>query len=377
MKKCSNIEHKEINAISFCNECRIYMCNKCVNFHLQLFKNHHQVNIEKDKDEFIGICNIHQIELKYFCSNHNILCCSECIIKIQGKKNNQHENCKICYIEDIEKEKKNKLTSNIKDLEILSFNFQQTINEIKDIINKTGQKKEQIKYDIQKLFTNFRNYLNNKEDELLLNIDNKFDEFSFDLDIKKNTQLEKKIKVSLETGKKIEQNWEKYKLNSVINDCINIENNINYLNKLNQRVRELKSFDCNYNYEYEIIQFLENMKNLVNMPIKYKLFDTKIGFDEELVKSWLNNKNFKAELLFRKTRDGSTPKDFHNKCDNKGITLTIIETTKGYKFGGYAELPWNMLSGSPYDKSAFIFSFNNKKKYGQRYHSSPLIGKRT
>ena len=112
------------------------------------------------------------------------------------------------------KKKKNKLTSNIKDLEILSFNFQQTINEIKDIINKTGQKKEQIKYDIQKLFTNFRNYLNNKEDELLLNIDNKFDEFSFDLDIKKNTQLEKKIKVSLETGKKIEQNWEKYKLNS-------------------------------------------------------------------------------------------------------------------------------------------------------------------
>ena len=82
--------------------------------------------------------------------------------------------------------------------------------------------------------------------------------------------------------------------------------------------------------------------------------------------SWLNNRNFKSELLFRKTRDGSTPNDFHNKCDNKGITIVFIETTKGYKFGGYTELQWNLKSGHIKDNTTFVFSFDNKQKYTAR-----------
>ena len=30
-KKCSFIEHKEIDAINYCAECKRYMCNKCSN----------------------------------------------------------------------------------------------------------------------------------------------------------------------------------------------------------------------------------------------------------------------------------------------------------------------------------------------------------
>ena len=68
-------------------------------------------------------------------------------------------------------------------------------------------------------------------------------------------------------------------------------------------------------------------------------------------------------MLFRKTRDGSTPKDFHKKCDNKGITIIFIETVKGFKFGEYTELEWDKKSGYKEDNSTFIFSFDNKKKY--------------
>ena len=92
-------------------------------------------------------------------------------------------------------------------------------------------------------------------------------------------------------------------------------------------------------------------------------FDTKIKIDEKLIKSWLNNKEYKTELLYRKTRDGSTPNDFHNKCDNKGITIIFIETTKGYIFGGYTELAWDKSNTGKKDTSTFIFSFNNKQKY--------------
>ena len=94
-----------------------------------------------------------------------------------------------------------------------------------------------------------------------------------------------------------------------------------------------------------------------------KIFNSRIDLDEKLIKLWLNNREFTTELLYRKTSDGSKSEDFHKKCDNKGISITIVETTKGYIFGGYTELNWDSRSGSRTDNSTFIFSFNNKEKY--------------
>ena len=75
---------------------------------------------------------------------------------------------------------------------------------------------------------------------------------------------------------------------------------------------------------------------------------------------------------FRKSRDGSTTDDFHNKCDNKGNTITIIETTKGYIFGGYTELQWDKSNKFKKDKSTFIFSLNNKTKYLPRNNNDSI-----
>ena len=125
-------------------------------------------------------------------------------------------------------------------------------------------------------------------------------------------------------------------------------NSINY--KVNLIIKENK-----------IEHFSEEIKNIVSF--QKNLFDSLINFDQDLVKTWLNNKNFISELLFRKTRDGSMPDDFHNKCDNKGKTIIFIEATKEYKFGGYTELNWDISNKSKADNSIFIFSFDNRKKY--------------
>ena len=37
---CLFLDHKEITAILYCQQCKIYMCNKCLNLHKGLFKNH-------------------------------------------------------------------------------------------------------------------------------------------------------------------------------------------------------------------------------------------------------------------------------------------------------------------------------------------------
>ena len=50
LRKCFTEEHKEIDSISFCPVCRIYMCNKCLNFHATLFKSHHPNNLNKEED---------------------------------------------------------------------------------------------------------------------------------------------------------------------------------------------------------------------------------------------------------------------------------------------------------------------------------------
>ena len=128
------------------------------------------------------------------------------------------------------------------------------------------------------------------------------------------------------------------KLYLLINNCINIENNIKNIKILNESIKKMNNIQINsiefISKEDEINQILNSLKKLGEISSK-KLFESNIDFDERLVEAWLNNRKFEAELLYRKSRDGSTPTDFHNKCDNKGITIIFIETTKGYKFGGY------------------------------------------
>ena len=41
-KKCSLDEHKDLDAIYYCQECKISMCNKCDKIHSNLLKHHHK-----------------------------------------------------------------------------------------------------------------------------------------------------------------------------------------------------------------------------------------------------------------------------------------------------------------------------------------------
>ena len=234
-----------------------------------------------------------------------------------------------------------------------------------------NEKKEKLKLDIQKIFTKLRSILNDREDKLLLDIDKKYEELYFNENIiKESEKLPNKIKESIDKGKLINNNWNNNKLNSSINDCLNIENNICFINTINNNIKKCNSQKSEINFypkDNEFNKLIETLQKFGLISVKqFNVFDSKIEFDTKLVKLWLNDKDFFSELLFRKTRDGSTPKDFHDKCDNKGITIIFIETTKGYKFGGYTELQWDSNSGAKTDKSTFIFSFNNKEKYTAR-----------
>ena len=112
---------------------------------------------------------------------------------------------------------------------------------------------------------------------------------------------------------------------------------------------------------------INNLEEKINnLNIKDSIFNSKIKINESLVKSWLNNRKFSATLLFRMTEDGNSCDTFHKKCDNKGKTITFIETQDGLIFGGYTELEWDSYSKDKNDNSTFIFSFNYNEKYTKR-----------
>jgi len=126
------------------------MCNKCKNYNSELFQNHQIFKLGKYKDItdiFTGFCkeNNHQVELKYFCKTHKILCCLECIAKIKKNDSGQHHDCDVYIIENVEYD--------IKILEDLSIKLQNIINDLKIIVEKIDKNKEELKMNIQKIFT--------------------------------------------------------------------------------------------------------------------------------------------------------------------------------------------------------------------------------
>ena len=178
------------------------------------------------------------------------MCCAACISKIKGKGNGQHTDCEVDFIENIKNEKKKSLKDNIKLLENFSGVLEETINQLKITFNKMKDDKEELKLKIQKLFTKLRNKINEREDELLLQVDEQVDNIFYNENIiKESEKLPNKIKLSLEKGKIIDDEWENEdKLSSIINDCINIENDIQNINNINEKIKKCKSNKSNIKF---------------------------------------------------------------------------------------------------------------------------------
>ena len=380
--KCSSKEHEDINAICYCFECKVYMCNKCEIFHSKLFHLHHSYKLDKNlNDVFTGFCKEenHNEKLEFFCKIHNQLCCGLCLCKIKDKGKGQHKDCDVCIIEKIEEEKKQKLKDNIKMLEDLSNNFENSINELKKIFENINEKKEIIKTEIQKIFTKLRTALNEREDELLSDVNKQFNTLYFTDDLfKESEKLPNKIKLSLEKGKIIDNEWNnKDNLNSLINDCINIENNIKDINKINDIFKKYKESKDNnvkfvQNKDNEINEFLAKIKDFGKICIQEMILGDSLIIKNNItyinnLENWINpKKKFQSKLLYRKSRDGDSYDTFHKLCDNQGPTLVLIKTTEQIIFGGYTPLNWDNYSSLKHDNDTFLFSLTNSrifKKY--------------
>ena len=77
----------------------------------------------------------------------------------------------------------------------------------------------------------------------------------------------------------------------------------------------------------------------------------------EKIFEWTGYK--RMDLLYRGSRDGTTSKAFHEKCDHKGPTICLYRNEKGYIFGGYASISWTSDGNTHEAKNSFIFTLTN------------------
>ena len=308
IKKCYNQDHQNVEAVYYCLECKIYICNKCENFHSKLFNAHHIYTLDKNISEiFTGFCKEgnHYDKLEYFCKSHNQLCCSGCIAKIKRKDKGQHSDCEICLIEDIKESKKNILNENLLKLEKLSKNINKLIEDLKSVFEKINQNKEELKLNIQKIFTKVRNAINDREDELLLNVDELFDNtYMKENEMNEIDKYPNKIKLLLTDGKNTIDQWTKEtELNSLINNCIKIEKNLININNIENN--------------------LENCQNEMTSVIKFDPSD-----DEELNKFLFILTNFGKIYKEKKEINDKIKHKKEPKISEQNIFEIEIKTEK-------------------------------------------------
>ena len=120
-----------------------------------------------------------------------------------------------------------------------------------------------------------------------------------------------------------------------------------------------------------------NIENNKKKEIDSKIIKTKQEI--ELLSNRLTSKGFlknckvSFNLLYRASRDGDSPKDYHSKCDGKTNTLCVIQTPKGCKFGGYTEVTIDSSGNDYKDSNAFVFSLNNNKIYENLKKEEPAV----
>ena len=284
-KKCSFEEHKDIDAISYCSKCDIYVCEKCKDYHNNLINRNHNQIFNKENNE-ICLEKNHQEKLEYFCRTHNKLCCRACVTKIKGLGNGQHSECDICFVKDITDERKNLLEQNIIYLKNNRTTFDSLIKKLKEAYKEISDKKEKLKIRIQKFFTKIRNEINKREDQLLLIVEQVYENYFFNKNFSKDIdKIENKLNLSINKGMLVSNEYNNDEINfiSLINDCILIEDcikEINYLKENYEKYEKNETLAIDLKLKEEEINFLNNIKNLGNIYTNNFFFKFKFFIDE-------------------------------------------------------------------------------------------------
>ena len=269
----------------------------------------------------------------------------------------------------------------------MSYNLEQSIEELKKLFEIFTKNKETLILEIQQIFTKIRNSLNEREDQLLLKVTQIYNEFLIKEDlIKEGEKLPNKIKISLEKGKIIDKEWNENKINSMIYDCINIENNINNIKQIDESIKKLnsnKNLEIKFNPEKDgINDFLNKIqsfgqiiyinKNINKQGFKYKFRKC----PNEIEKEKMYIVKGEKENIITKTERSSwvgilCESNFENLIEYKWKIKILKSQCKAIMFG-VAPIDFD-INISLYDKCGWylycFYTYSNPRLYSGPPHN--------
>ena len=222
------------------------------------------------------------------------------------------------------------------------------------MFEKINESKEELKLKIQKIFTKIRNSLNEREDELLLEVDNQYNDIYCNEEmIKESEKLPNKINLSLKKGKILDNEWDDdKKLYLIINDCLNIEDNIKNIHIINSNIEKCK---LNKDIKIEFIPNDEEVDNFIKTFKSFgKIFNIINSIDSLILKNKEDNNKFyklisknikinNINLLFRSTKDGFNYSNVVNKINNKSNLIFLYFIGNKRIFGDYIKSKLEIL----------------------------------
>lgn len=108
---------------------------------------------------------------------------------------------------------------------------------------------------------------------------------------------------------------------------------------------------------------------LIKFQTNKLIIDSKILNDKQKLQlmKWVpSGKKRRWRKIFQGSKHGFAAYQFHQKCDQKGPTVVVIQSSIGNIFGGYTSLPWSSSGNYQFDPQAFIYILKSKQRKGQK-----------
>ncbi len=68
-------------------------------------------------------------------------------------------------------------------------------------------------------------------------------------------------------------------------------------------------------------------------------------------------------MLYRGSDHGWEYDDFHDRCDNKGPTISLFNVKDGDVIGGYTKAQWESSGGYVGDSDAMLFNLSCQRHF--------------
>jgi hypothetical protein len=331
-------------------------------------------------------CNKRLVEPRTLpCGNWICVHCLEALTAEQAIDSTFKLKCCHCSKEHQTPEEGFPITKNLEKLlairpeEIFRSKLVEEFNSpLKSIKNNIDTLESNLDNGIEKIrdrCTLLRNQIQLKAESLIDQINKLSDQMQQEIDkyekeclesFEKSTETKKILKSKINEAKSFYETSVKY-LSQFKIDEDEVKQLIERAKQTQNQFNLLESYLSDVMFTNEFNEFEQNENQLDQSAIgwirKKKFeYNSEIVSDDqkrEVLKLCDFDSSLKWSLIYRASRDGRSAEAFHTKCDNKSKTLTVVKTTEGYIFGGYAEQAWDSSNQFKFDPNAVMFTLVN------------------